>query len=329
MSLVSYNYLLIDFLNGVVDTSKLYSEIISSDIVIALDHINADTDACDILFKSALTTIDETTLSGIVSTHDGVPFEVDVQQVDLSDELRDRSGKLRVHQTSRKIGTRTYWTGAGDDITNINDVGCGEKFLLMHTISGSATDFVVCDFNIIKNETWIHEGLLMWDKCNGDTISLEMVSVSTEITVTGTNTNYALYHGYMIIPAQGNGNVEITSDLTSPTGGLVYMPNNDLDEPPTAFWDADFNSSTNLFENITPNPYGTGRYNMFPMEMVFARFANKIILLNSGFMPLSCSDTDQLGQGMRLKMSTVTNDSVADHNWAVSATLVFHRNASR
>jgi len=328
MSLVSYNYLLIDFLNGIVDTSKLYSEIVSSDIITALDHINADIDTCDILFKSALTTIDETTLSGIVSSHDGVPSEVGVQKVDLPDELRDRSGKLRVHQTSRKIGLSTYWTGSGDDPTDINDTGGGEKFLLHHKVGDSSTMSVSCDFNIAKNETWLHEGLIMWKDCLGDSISLEMVGSATEITVTGTNTNYALYHGYMIIPAQGNGNVEIVSDLTSPTGGLIYMPNNDINETPTAFWDADFNSSTGLFENIQPNPYGMGRYNMFPFELTFSRFANKILLLQSGFMPLNCSDTDQLGQGMRLKFIGKTNTDTADHEWWSSATLVFHRDSS-
>ncbi len=329
MSLVSYNYLLIDFLNEVVDTSKLYSEIVSSDIITALDHINADTNSCDILFKSTLTTTDETTLSGIVATHDGVPSGASVQQVDLPEELRDRSGKLRVHQTSRKIGTKTYWTGCGDDLSDITDVGGGDqKLLLRHTISGSLTESIYIDFNICLNETWIHEGLINWENCKGDSVTLEVVSRATDVAP-GTNTNYNLYGGYMIIPAAGDGTIDVTSDITSPTGGLVYMPNNDLNEAPTAFWNADFNSSTGLYENISPAPYGDGRYNMFAGEIVFARFTNRILLLNSGFMPLSCSDTDELGNGFRLKMTGETNMDQGDHEWSVAATLVFHRERIR
>ena len=107
------------------------------------------------------------------------------------------------------------------------------------------------------------------------------------------------------------------------------MPNNDLDATPTAFWNADFNSSTGLYENIAAAPYGDGRYNMFAVEIVFARFANRITLLDSGFLALNCSDTDQLGQGFRLKFSSQTNTSVADHKWSSSATIVFHRDHSR
>ncbi len=328
MSLISYNYLLTDFLNGIVDTSKLYSEVVSSDIITSLDHINEDVASVDILFKAGLSTGDETTLSGVVATHDGVPDQMGPTQVDLPDELRDRSGKLRVHQTSRKLGTSTYWTGSGDDTSDISDVGNGEQFLLHHTISGSLTMSVTVDFNIITNETWVHEGLLMWKDCKGDTISLEMVSRATPLTA-GTNTNYNLYGGYMVIPAAGDGTIDITSDITDPTGGLIYMPNNDLDEPPTAFWNAEFNSSTGLYEDISPAPYGDGRYNMFAAEILFARFANRIVLLGDGFMPLSCSDTDQLGQGFRLKMSGVTNTLCDDHEWCASATLVFHRDHSR
>ena len=327
MSLISYNYLLTDFLNGIVDTSTLYSEIVSSDIITALDHINEDTASVDILFKAELSTGDETTLSGVVATHDGVSAQMDPVQVDLADELRDRSGKLRVHQTSRKLGTSTYWTGAGDDLTDITNKGGGEPFLCHHTISGSLTNSIYIDFNISTNETWIHEGLLMWKDCKGDTITLEMVSRATSI-VPGTNTNYNLYGGYMVIPAAGDGTIEVTSDITDPTGGLIYMPVGDMGNIPTAFWNATFNSSTGLYEDITAAPYGDGNYNMFAGEIVFARFANRIILLGDGFMPLSCSDTDQMGNGFRLKMTCATSTLCDDHEWCASATLVFHRRKS-
>jgi hypothetical protein len=107
------------------------------------------------------------------------------------------------------------------------------------------------------------------------------------------------------------------------------MPNNDLDEPPTAFWNADWNSETQRYENITPAPYGNGRYNIFAVEVIFARFINKIPLLSSGFIALNSSDTDQMGHGMRLKMTADTNKETSqDHNWSVACIMCMHREKS-
>jgi len=333
-----YNYTIDQFLNNKYDLSKLDREIRSSSITVAINYLTGTEEDVDIYFKNYLQVDEVTTLSGIVAVHDGIDDSIDYQSVKIMsvdegthmnasiyDVPTDRSGKLRVHQTSRKLGTKTYWTGCGDDLSDITDVGGGnQKFLLNHTISGSLTEAVYIDFNICLNETWIHEGLINWENCKGDSVTLEMVSRATGI-VSGTNTNYNLYGGYMVIPAAGDGTIEVTSDITSPIGGLVYMPNNDLDESPTAFWNADFNSSTGLYENISPAPYGDGRYNMFAGEILFARFTNRILLLNSGFMPLSCSDTDELGNGFRLKMTGETNIDKGDHEWSVAATIVFHR----
>jgi hypothetical protein len=107
------------------------------------------------------------------------------------------------------------------------------------------------------------------------------------------------------------------------------MPNNDLNEPPTAFWNADWNSSTQEYENITPAPAGNGRYNMFAVEVVFAEFIRSIPLLSSGFIALASSDTDQMGHGMRLKMTADTNlETASDHDWSVACIMCLHRESS-
>ena len=223
--------------------------------------------------------------------------------VNLLEELRDTSGKLRVHQTSRKIGLRITWTGAGDDQSDPHAVGGGERFS-MAVASGTVTKYV--DFNCVNNETWLHEGYLTWDKCSMDLLTLEMVPRVASYTVSS-GTNYNSYGGYMVIPAAGDGIINITSDLTDANGGLVYMPNDDEGNLPTAFWDADWNTSTKQYENITPAPYGTGRYNIFIYEITFARFVNEVPFLANGFIPLNSSDTDQLGHGMRLRMTLAAN----------------------
>jgi hypothetical protein len=160
-----------------------------------------------------------------------------------------------------------------------------------------------------------------------DSITLEMVPRTT-LVQPGTNTNYNLYGGYIVIPAAGDGTIDLVEDITHPNNGLIYMPDGDLREKPTAFWNADYNSSTKHYENITPAPYGNGRYNMFSVEIVFARFLNQMPLLGNGFISLNSSDTDQLGHGMRLKMKTKTNQLVDDHQWAVACLMCLHRQKS-
>lgn len=243
------------------------------------------------------------------------------------DYITDISGKQRVHQTSRKLGTRIMWIGLGDDTSDMNNVGGGQPFDIKHDIGEGDPEHVYIDFNIATNETWLHEGYMTWKDCDMDRLTLEMVSRATAGQA-GTGTNYNLYKGYMIIPAAGDGTFDITADITDPNAGLIYMPNNDLGKAPTAFWNADYNSTTKLYENITAAPYGDGRYNMFPMEIVFARFLNHMPLLGSGFLALNSSDTDRMGQGMRLKMIASTNTTVADHSWAVACLMCMHRNAS-
>ena len=240
---------------------------------------------------------------------------------------QDRSGKQRVHQTSRKLGTRIMWIGLGDDPSDVHKVGGGQAFDIQHDIGEGDPESIYIDFNIVNNETWLHEGYITWKDCDMDRLTLEMVPRVTAGQA-GTNTNYNLYGGYMVIPAAGDGTFDLTADITDPNAGLIMMPDNDLGEAPTAFWNADYNSSTKLYENISAAPSGNGRYNMFSVEITFARFLNHMPLLGNGFLGLNSSDTDQMGHGMRLKMIADTNESVDDHKWAVACLMCMHRNSS-
>lgn len=72
MAATSYLYSISgDTLNGQLNSDKLSSEIQSSDIVTALSHINTDGDDCNIWFKDALSSGDQTILDGLVAAHDG------------------------------------------------------------------------------------------------------------------------------------------------------------------------------------------------------------------------------------------------------------------
>lgn len=341
MSDYKYNYTIDQFPNNKYDLSKLDREIRASDITVSLNYLSGYEDNVDIFFRAELDNKEWTTLSGVVAVHDGeddgvsytevkiVSIDSDVEQpVRLNEEMRDRSGKIRFHQTSRKLGLRIMWSGEGDDPSDPSSVGDGESFTFQYSIGDSEPMVKYIDFNIVENETWLHEGYLTWKDAVMDTLTLQMVPRVTGVETT-TSGNYNLYGGYLVIPASpGTGNINITTDITTANGGLVYMPNNDLDEAPTAFWDAEWNSTEQRYENITPAPYGNGRYNMFAVEIVFAEFIRSIPLLGSGFIALNSSDTDQMGHGMRLKMLADTNNDVPDHDWFVACIMCLHRERS-
>ncbi len=342
MSNYKYSYEIEQFLNNKYDTSRLSSEINDSSIIVSLAHLEGSSTVCDIYFKSELGSKDWTTLSGIVAEHSGEPLPenqtTNVSIVSAADGLEfnsilntvpyDRSGKLRVHQTSRKLGTRIMWTGVGDDTSDITKVGGGEPFTFVHMAGDSEPLIKYIDLNISENETHIHEGYMTWSGAELDTLSLQIVPRT--VTVSGVvGGDKTVYGGYLVVPtAPGSGNYEITSDLTEPHGGLVYMPDSDLGEAPIAYWDADYNTSTKKYENIRPNYTGTGRYNIFSYEVIFAEFIKQIPFLDSGFIPLNSSDTDELGQGMRIKMIADTNMILGDHNWSLACILCLHRDHS-
>lgn len=240
-------------------------------------------------------------------------------------EPRDRSGKLRVHQTSRKFGTIICWTGEGDDPSNPTAIGGGEPISFQYTAGHPDPLEKYIDFNMVENETWLHEGYVTWKNGDLDTLDLQMVTRATSWQP-GTGTNYNLYGGYLIVPAvPGTGSVELTGDITESTGGLVYMPAGDLGEKSTAFWNADWDTETKKFTNIAPALAGDGDYNLFADEIVIAHFLRKMPLLDSGFIALNSSDTDEIGHGMRLKVIADTNTTNSDHNWSVACTMCLHR----
>ncbi len=235
---------------------------------------------------------------------------------------KDRSGKIRVHQTSRKLGTMTCFTGAGDDPNDLRVVGSGEQCVYHHSVGDPLEVVKYLDFNIVENETWIHEGYLTWKGGNFDQVDCSIVPRVTNV-VPGENTFYNLYNGYLIVPAAGDGQYNLASDITDPNGGLVYMPKSDLGIRPQAFWDADWNPETMKYENIRANLTGTGMFNMFAAEVPFNRLFTRVPLLGDGFVELRTSDTSELGHGMRFKITYYTNGE--DHDWGLAFAFVLHR----
>jgi len=70
-----------DFPNQAVDLSVLTVEIENSTITAVLNGINLNGDDCEIVFATDLSGAEETTLDGIVATHQGIPFNSGAQRV--------------------------------------------------------------------------------------------------------------------------------------------------------------------------------------------------------------------------------------------------------
>lgn len=314
-----------DFPNGKVAIDKLEEEIRSSTIVTALSHINTINDTCEIIFKAELSPEDEIVLNEVISQHDGEPL-VSYDQIEVINRVKldatNLSGKVEVHESSRVAGTTTQFTGAGDDPSDITDVGNGELFMLKHRIGDPLTQYLYLDFNIVENPTWIHEGYIIWKDAAFDLISFEIAPIVPQYIVSS-GTNYKLYNNYLIIPANGDGNIEIQSDLSNPRGGLVFMPSDEVGNKSPGFWNADWNSNSKKYENITPAPYGNGDFNIFAFEVSLNRFVNKQIMIGDGFQRMRTADADRLGQGMRLRITGVTHEP--DHDWFAGCVLTLYR----
>lgn len=228
--------------------------------------------------------------------------------------------KLLVHQTSRVVGTVTYFTCSSDDDTDFSQVGGDvaedRKLKGHHEIGQPMTQSKYLDLNMVENETHIHEGYLQWKDAINDELTVEIVPQVSTVS-SGTNTFYNILNGYLVVPATGDGVTNVD------TAVLVEMPLNEFGVRPQAFWNADYNSTTKQFENITAAPLGNGLYNMFSVEVSLDRFANRVPLLGTGFMNLQTSDASRVGHGMRIKVTGTTIG--ADHEWWWNAFATFHR----
>jgi len=96
-------------------------------------------------------------------------------------EIRDQSGKLFVHESSRIRGTTAIWTGQGDDANNPSDVGNGQRLIYHHNVGDSTSEILYLDFNTQEKSLYLHEEYFFWENCNFDSITFTVVSRSTSI----------------------------------------------------------------------------------------------------------------------------------------------------
>lgn len=218
-------------------------------------------------------------------------------------------GRISIQTTPRPVGTMTYFTGIGDDPSDPSLIGNGQLIELDFKtgISTYPIPKLYIDFNTIENKTSIHDAIVSFQNTNFDRVSVHIVPKVTTCT-TGENTNFNIYGGYLVLPAAGNGTTAINSQdiklVESPLKNGVRG---------TAYWNADYNTSTKTFDNLSPAPLGDGVFNIFSAEIEFVEFVCNWSMLGSAYaIKLITYDSEPLGHNMRLRF---TFNSSGDHDF--------------
>jgi hypothetical protein len=298
-----------------VNVTKLTEEIEGSSIVTALDYISTIGSTDDIWFKAELSMTDKTTLDTIVANH-AYSSKVYPTPVYTMDD------KQWVQGTSRPFGTVTCFTSRGDatsDSTVLStDVGTGEFLKISHHVGDGTCQNVIADLNVIENRTYVHEGYIIWSGADFDSMTVEIIPQVTEVTP-GSNTYFNLYGPY-ILPAAGDGNVNLAGNPK-----LVEMPPSwDTGLRAPGYWNAPYDITTHTFGDLTACPDGSGIYNLFAAEIPMARFGNDLLAIGNGALRMQSEDVHSIGHGMRFKLIANT-DGTADHEWKAGFIITLNR----
>jgi len=240
------------------------------------------------------------------------------------DDPKDSDGKVLTHETSRPPNTTTTWAGEGDDTDDITNIGGGTRMIYDHGDSDPTTENLYIDFNIIENQTFLHECYINWKDANFDSVIGRLVPTVTP-TTPSSNTNYTnywmgSYETPLIIAAAGNGDIVVNNEDRV----LVYMPvDQNTGIRPPSFWNADWNSTTKQFENIAFAQNADGEYNMFKFETSLAMFLARLSFVGYGDRRVQSADRHEIGQGMRIKL--IFNTHGDNHAWKMAVTVAMHR----
>jgi hypothetical protein len=344
MAETTYSYTVsTDFPSGAVNTDKLETEIQASSIVTALERIDLAGDDIDIVFKDSLSTGDKTTLDndttgpagGLIAAHDNTDSPA-TDEVVLKDARQETDGRIRVYQTARPVGTKLIYSildddqGVGGD--EFEHVWGGKKLIITHTngdgVGSDNKNTAYMDLNTIENSTYLRAGIPVFDGATCDEVSVECVNQVTD-TSAGSNTDYSLYGGYLIVPAampgMGEGAGAGTLVVADADMRLIQILPNEEGVSAQGFWDADWNSSTKEFENVTANLTGTGGYNMFSLELVLSNFAPLLVVCgdSNGISALRSEESERIPHGIRIKLTATT--SAPDHDWNFGINFVMYR----
>jgi len=307
--------------NKAVNIKRLRLEITSNaNITKAIDGFSGIPGTNVIVsFREDLPSEQVSILDGIVSDHINEPLP------DEPDYLSTPDGKMVVKDESRPAGTSYFFTSRDDDLSQPTSVGLGSHQLKHVHLSTNETLSTTIEmlFNTENNRTWLYEPYLSFKGCLLDELDVIMKPKATP-TTSSSGTNYLKYGG-VILPVNGTGNVNL--DINNLY--CVYtVPKTDTGLCPAAYWNADYNSSTNTYGNLTPatNPNstgqdGNGRYNLFTSEYGnFKKFASDFLMLGEAtHFKLECKSPSEWASNVILQVNFRThvdvNEEIPNHTW--------------
>jgi hypothetical protein len=235
MAATKYSYSISsDFPNHKVSTDRLTLEIQQSQIVVALDYINTSGDDCDIWFKDALSSGDETILDGVVANHSGEPLAQPPAQTTLAASdgtpVDISNNRMLVVNFPADFGANLWITGRGDDITNgIRGRGDELRMSFDDVVRGGVAEEKHVDIQFMER-IQLHDGHLdvpvptdwsIYDEWDFGTL-LEATAVTPNGGNTG-NCNLVPMAGgayNAIIPAAGDGEYDVDLDVAVPVPSL-------------------------------------------------------------------------------------------------------------
>jgi hypothetical protein len=236
MAATDYTYSISeDFPNGKVNSDTLTVEIQDSSIVTALDKINTAGDVCDIWFKDALSSGDQTTLDAVVAAHqgnappwhpttaDGSPIiHIDSSQEDGS-VLTARSPRLgdELTASTHSFCDETTWYSTSVRVTEETMTDSGNQ-LLFTVPSG--------------NKPWVDldHGKVLWEEdVNADHLVVVTVDdvVKTEDPMYGDTADYSVdyVNGTVTFHTEQTGTVKVSYShvqdsqyILKPAAGKMY-----------------------------------------------------------------------------------------------------------
>jgi hypothetical protein len=187
MAATKYTYSITsDFPNQLVDGGRLKSEIQSSAIITALDYVATSGDDCDVWFKDALSTGDETILDGIVAVHTGEPLPGPSQLEDgttiVTLNTRSLDGTALVGKQKLGLGRKAF--ARIDDATenlNVDGRTAGSEDLVW---DGDTTAWTLSGYGSATTEA-VYEGTYGLDSGVVGNNTQSVFDYGDEVDVTG------------------------------------------------------------------------------------------------------------------------------------------------
>lgn len=283
-------------------------------------------------YVTALSQEDVTTLTFLVTSFTEQPPDISSASILLTTD-----GRQIVKPNFRPIGSSGFFTGTGENPESPVAIGNGPTVIRFDHVAGDNAPNFSRDiyFHVESNRSWLCDGNLRYRNALFDEFSFEIRPYVTSVLTGLTGTNFKLYKGYLLIPAAGDGTVDL--DPTKKLYPCSVVPKTDTGKCPAAYWNLDYDAATNTYSNLTPasNPNsagdpGNGKYNIFTADVCLKRYINRWGLLGDGSEVFYTSDPSEFGSYLRavFKFTTIGHadpTQFVDHSWQILCNWIMFR----